>query len=297
MKIGFIGTGNIGTPMAANILKAGFSLIVHDVDRDKTAGLLRKGARWAGSPKDVAVQCDIICTCLPGPVEMESVALGAGGILEGLREGAIYIDHTTNSPFIVRKVADAVATRKAKMLDAPISGGVEGAFVRDLLVMVGGDEPTFQKATPVLDAIGQRVYRTGDIGTGSICKVLHNTALFCAELAMAECWTLAVKSGVAPQAIFDVFRQGALGKMSNLTNRLPNTYFRGDFEPRFSLNNALKDIGLASELAHAYDVPMSLAQLAENEYQEAVSRGWGQRDSSIVLTLQDERAGVEVRLL
>ena len=296
MRIGFIGTGNIGTPMAASILKAGYELVVHDIHRDKTTPLVGQGAEWADSPAEVAAQCDIICTCLPGPTEMEPVTLGPGGILEGARSGSVYIDHTTNSPLLARRVHGVFAEKGVSMLDAPVSGGVEGAMVRDLLVMVGGDAPTFQRCLPVLEAIGERVMHTGDIGSGCICKIMHNTAVFCADLAMTECWTLAVKSGVPAETIVEVFRNGAIGRMSNLTGRLPDTFFRGDFEARFALKTANKDLRLGEELAQAYEVPMPLAEICRDLYTQAMARGWEENDSSIVLTLQEERAGVQVRL-
>ena len=296
MRIGFIGTGNIGTPMAASILKAGNELVVHDLHRDKTAPLVAEGAEWADSPAEVAAQCDITCTCLPGPTEMEPVTLGPGGILEGAQPGSVYIDHTTNSPLLARRVHSIFAEKGIAMLDAPVSGGVEGARVRDLLVMVGGDEPTFQKCLPVLEAIGERVMHTGDIGSGCICKIMHNTAVFCADLAMTECWTLAVKSGVPAETIVEVFRNGAIGRMSNLWGRLPDTLFKGDFEARFALKTANKDLLLGEELADAYEVSMPLAQICRDLYAEAMARGWEENDSSIVLTLQEERAGVQVRL-
>jgi 3-hydroxyisobutyrate dehydrogenase/2-hydroxy-3-oxopropionate reductase len=182
------------------------------------------------------------------------------------------------------------------MLDAPVSGGVEGAMVRDLLVMVGGDEQTFQRCLPVLQAIGERVKHTGGVGTGCICKIMHNTAVFCADLAMTECWTLAIKSGVPAETIIDVFRNGAIGRMSNLWGRLPDTLFRGDFDARFALQTAQKDLRLGQELADAYDVPMPLAEVCRDLYSQAMDRGWQENDSSIVLTLQEERAGVQVRL-
>ena len=262
MRIGFIGTGNIGAPMAANILKAGFELVVHDIHRAKTEPLIAQGAAWADSPRAVAEQCDITCTCLPGPAEMEPVTLGPSGILEGAPQGSVYIDHTTNSPLLARRVHEAFAGKGVAMLDAPVSGGVEGAMVRDLLVMVGGDEQTFQRCLPVLQAIGERVKHTGGIGTGCICKIMHNTAVFCADLAMTECWTLAIKSGVPAETIIDVFRNGAIGRMSNLWGRLPDTLFRGDFDARFALQTAQKDLRLGQELADAYDVPMPLADAA-----------------------------------
>ena len=296
MRIGFIGTGNIGMPMAASIIKAGFELVVHDIHEEKTRPLVDQGAEWADSPAQVAAQCDIICTCLPGPAEMEPVTLGAGGILEGARPGSVYIDHTTNSPLLARRVHGAFAEQGVAMLDAPVSGGVEGARVRDLLVMVGGEEAAFQRGLPVLEAIGERVMHTGDIGSGCICKIMHNTAVFCADLAMTECWTLAIKSGVPAETIVDVFRNGAIGRMSNLWGRLPDTLFRGDFEARFALKTANKDLRLGEELAEAYEVSMPLAQICRDLYAQAMARGWEENDSSIVLTLQEESAGVQVRL-
>ena len=297
MRVGFIGTGNIGAPMAANILNAGFELVVHDIVRKKAEPLIGQGAHWADSLEELAAQCDVICSCLPGPAEMEPVTLGPGGILEGAKEGSVYIDHTTNSPLLVRRVHQAFAEKGVAMLDAPVSGGVEGAMVRDLLVMVGGDEETFQRCLPVLEAIGERVKHTGGIGNGCICKIMHNTAVFCADMAMNECWTLAIKSGVPPDTIVDVFRNGAIGRMSNLSTRLPDTFFRGDFNPRFALRIAQKDLGLGAELAEAFEVPMPLAEVCRDLYTQAMERGWAERDSSIVLTLQEERSGVEVRLL
>ena len=296
MRVGFIGTGNIGAPMAASILKAGYELVVHDIFRDKAAPLVEQGALWANSPAEVAAQCDITCTCLPGPTEMEPVTLGPGGILEGARPGSVYIDHTTNSPLLARRVHAVFAEKGVAMLDAPVSGGVEGARVRDLLVMVGGDDTTFRQCLPVLEAIGERVMHTGDIGSGCICKIMHNTAVFCADLAMTECWTLAVKSGVPADTIVEVFRNGAIGRMSNLTGRLPDTFFRGDFEARFALKTADKDLRLGKELAEAYEVPMPLAEICRDLYSQAMARGWEDNDSSIVLTLQEERAGTQVRL-
>ena len=296
MRIGFIGTGNIGTPMAGSILKAGYELVVHDIDEEKTRALVDQGAGWAESPAEVAAQCDIICTCLPGPAEMEPVTLGPGGILEEAKPGSVYIDHTTNSPLLARRVHGIFAEKGIAMLDAPVSGGVEGARVRDLLVMVGGDEDTFRRCLPVLEAIGERVMHTGEIGAGCICKIMHNTATFCADLAMTECWTLAIKSGVPADTIVDVFRNGAIGRMSNLWGRLPDTFFRGDFEARFALKTAHKDLRLGEELAEAYDVSMPLAEICRDLYAQAMARGWEENDSSIVLTLQEERAGVQVRL-
>jgi 3-hydroxyisobutyrate dehydrogenase len=271
--------------------------VIHDVRREAAAGLLAAGAAWAESPADLAARSEVVATCLPGPAEMEAVCLGPRGLLEGVAPGTLYLDHTTNSPMLIRRVHAALAAERVDMLDAPVSGGMEGARTRDLLVMVGGERTVFERARPVLDTIARRVLYTGGIGTGSVAKLMHNCASFTLDLVMAECWTVGVKAGVAPEVIVDVFNQAALGQMMSLKVRLPATYLRGNFEPRFSLKLARKDLGLALELARAADVPMRLSALCEQEMVEAIERGWANQDASIFLTLQEERAGVTVRVV
>lgn len=295
-RIGFIGVGNIGQAMAGQLLTAGHALVVHDVRREAAADLLAAGAAWAESPAELAARSEVVATCLPGPTEMELVCLGPRGLLEGIQPGALYVDHTTNSPRLVRRVQAALAAKGVGMLDAPVSGGMEGARTRDLLVMVGGEPTAFARARPLLDAVAKRVLYTGGIGSGSVAKLMHNCASFTLDLVMAECWTVGVRAGIAPEIIVDVFNQAALGHMMSLKVRLPATYLRGNFEPRFSLKLARKDLGLALDLARATDVPMRLAALCEQEMVEAIGRGWADRDASIFLTLQEERARVQVRL-
>jgi len=227
---------------------------------------------------------------------MEKVCLEPGGILDGIKPGTLYIDHTTNSPLLVRRVHALLATKHVEMLDAPVSGGMEGAQTRDLLVMVGGDRAVFERARPVLDVLAKRVLHTGSIGAGCVAKLMHNCASFTLDLVMAECWTVGVKTGMDPAVIVEVFNQAALGNMMSLKVRLPATYLRGNFEPRFSLALARKDLGLALELARATGTPMRLSSLCEQEMIEAMGRGWANRDASIFLTLQEERARVQVRL-
>jgi 3-hydroxyisobutyrate dehydrogenase len=296
MKIGFIGVGNIGAPIAGQLLNAGHDLTVNDLRREAASVLLAAGAAWADTPAEIAAGCDVVATCLPGPKEMEAVCLGQRGLVEHLKPGALYIDHTTNAPALVRHVHALLAEKNVAMLDAPVSGGMEGAQSRDLLVMAGGDAEAFERARPLFDAIAKRVMHTGGIGTGSIAKIMHNSATFTLDLVMAECWTTGVKAGIDPAMLVEVFSTAALGNMMNLKVRLPATYFRGDFDPRFSLALARKDLGLALDLARETDTPMRLAAICEAEMEEAVGRGWADRDASIFLTLQEERAGVEVRL-
>ena len=296
MRVGFIGLGSIGTPMAKQIAAAGFPMTVHDVREEAASTLLDMGATWADSPAAVARECDTVCTCLPGPAEMERVVLGDDGILTGATAGTVYIDHTTNSPSVAQRIQGLLAERGVEMLDAPVSGGKEGAETRDMTVLVGGAESTFEKVRPVLDAMAKTVMHVGDIGAGCVCKIAHNSASFSVELAMVECLTLGVKAGIDPAVMVEVFQKCAVGRNFGIQVRLPAPLFNGDFDPRFALKLARKDIGLATELAQAHDVPMPVVELCEAEMSEAVSRGWADRDSSVFLTLQEERAGVQVRM-
>lgn len=296
MRIGFIGTGNIGAPIAAQLLRAGHELTVHDLRQEAAAALMEAGARWGDSPAALARECETVVTCLPGPQEMEAVCLGAGDLVAALKPGALYIDHTTNAPSLARRVCAILAERGVMMVDAPVSGGMEGARTRDLLVMAGGENAAFERVRPLFDAIARRVIHTGGIGTGSVAKIMHNSATFTLDLVMAECWTTAVKAGVDPATIYRVFTEAALGHQMNLKVRLPATYLRGDFTPRFSLALARKDLGLALDLARETNTPMRLAEICEREMADAIARGWAERDASIFLILQEERAGTVVRL-
>ena len=294
MQVGFIGTGSIGTPMALN-LNEKYPLIVHDLTREKTTALLEKGATWAASPKELAAKCDVIHTCLPGPKEATQVVLGEDGIIAGVRKGSVYIDHTTNSPELVREISAKLNQQGVEMLDAPVSGGTEGARIKQLLLMVGGKESTYRKYENILSSMGDVIY-TGNIGNGMISKITHNCACLCLAVSMMENWSVAIKAGLAPEKIVEVFQKAAIGRNSDIHMRFPNTLFQGNFDPVFALHIAKKDITLATDLAKSYGVPVRVSELVLQEYIEAVNRGWGKFDSSIALKLQEERSGVEVRL-
>jgi 3-hydroxyisobutyrate dehydrogenase-like beta-hydroxyacid dehydrogenase len=296
MKIGFIGLGNLGAPVAGQLRAAGHGLVVHDLRRETEAALVAAGARRADSLAALAAECEVVATCLPGPTEVEAVCLGPDGIAAHMHPGALYLDHTTNAPELVRRLHAILAERGVAMLDAPLSGGSEGADTRDLLVMAGGEPAAFARARPYFDAIAKRVIHTGPIGTASVAKILHNCASFTLDLVIAECLTAGVKAGVDAATLVKVFREAALGRMMSLNVRLPATWLAGDFAPRFALKLAKKDLGLALGLARATDTPMRLAALCEAEMLAAVERGWAERDASSFLLLQEERAGAAVRL-
>jgi 3-hydroxyisobutyrate dehydrogenase len=296
MRIGFIGLGNMGGPMALNVLKAGHSMVVTDIRPELAKPHLAQGAAWADSPKAVAQASEITFTSLPGPREVEAVALGAGGILEGAARGTVYVDLSTSSATLIRRIHRVYAERGVEVLDAPVSGGVPGARSARLAVLVGGNEALYQRVKPVLDVIGDKVTRVGEIGCGTVAKLVHNMVSACSRMAIAEGMTLGVKAGVAPEALLDALKKGSFGQGRVLSDMIPNTVFPGAFEPpNFALELLRKDVGLATELAREYHVPMLIAALAEQQLEEALRRGWGQRDSMAFFCLQEERAGVELR--
>ena len=295
MKVGFIGIGNIGQPMAKQLLNNGFSVLINDLNKETATPLLKAGATWVENPMELVKQCEFICTCLPGPIQMEQLIIGPDGILNSMKENTVYIDHTTNSFNTVQKVSTLLSQKGVNMLDAPVSGGVEGAKTRDLTLLVGGEPKVVKHSMPILNAIGKTVLHVGDIGTGTICKLMHNSASLSMMLTMVQCLTTGVKAGVNAATIIEVFQKCALGRNFDLQVRLPNTLFKGDFDPRFSLKLAYKDLKLAMEIADEFNVPFSIPEICEKEMSQAISRGLDSKDSSIFLTMQEEKAGVEIR--
>ncbi len=178
MQVGFIGLGHMGNPMAANMLKAGHTLTVHDIDRDKTQNLEAAGAHWAATPQEVAAQSEVVLTSLPGPREVEAVVLGDDGIFAGLAEDATYIDTSTNAPSTMRKIAETGAARGFQVLDAPVSGGIFGARDGTLTMFVGGAEETFTHYQSLLQSIGKNIVYMGTSGSGDITKLINNTMMF-----------------------------------------------------------------------------------------------------------------------
>ena len=296
MELGFIGLGTMGSSMALNVIKAGHHLTVNDINRDAAGPHLEAGAAWADSAQEVAEASDIVFTSLPGPPEVEAVALGEHGILSGISPGQVYFDLSTNSPTLVRRLHDAFAARGAHVLDAPVSGGPQGARSGRLAIWVGGDKDVFERCKPVLDAIGDQAFYVGAIGTGSVAKLVHNCTGYILQTAIAETFSMGVKAGVEPLALWQAVRQGALGRRQTFDGMAQN-YLPGRFDPPdFALRLARKDVSLAVEVGREFDVPMRLANLTMAELTEALNRGWGQRDSRVAMLLQEERAGAEVRV-
>ena len=296
MKIGFIGLGTMGGSMAYNALDGGNEMVVHDIHPASATRHLEAGATWADTPREVAEQSEIVFTSLPGPTEVEAVALGEAGIMEGMSAGKVYFDLSTSTPGMIRKIHAEAAARGIEVLDAPVSGGPRGAASRNLAIWVGGDKDVFDRCKPVLDTIGDKAYYVGPIGSGAVAKLVHNCAGYIFQAAMAEVFTMGVKAGVEPLALWEAVRKGATGRRGPFEG-MAEHLLPGKFDPPdFALKLARKDVDLAVSVGREFDVPMRLANLALMEMTEAINRGWGDRDSRVAMLLQEERAGVEVRV-
>lgn len=297
MKVGFIGIGNMGGAMASWLPKKGHTLVVHDLNKEIAKPLIELGATWADSPKELAKQSEVICSMLPGPIEMERVTLGENGILEGIQPNAIYVDHTTNSPELVKKVGKLISSKQAQMLDAPVMGDRMSINEGVLTIYVGGELKSFKKVQTILEAMANQVLHVGTLGNGSITKVALNALAMSIDLLTTECFTLAVKSGVKlPDLLNAVDRAEIFGKNASLKRRLPGTLFKGKFLPsRFFLRLAYKDYRLFHELMTLNKVPARLVSMCEMEMLEAINNGWEDQERVISSTLQEKRSNVELR--
>jgi len=275
MKIGFIGLGAMGGPMAANLERAGHAVQSFDLNG--------KGNRK--SARDASEGAEALFTSLPGPAEVEAVAKDV--------TAPVWFDLSTNSPKRIRALHQKF---KGKLLDAPVSGGPKGAQSGKLAIWVGGDRATYDKYLPVLKAIGDQPFYVGAIGAGTVAKLAHNAASFTVQASLAEIFTLGVKGGVEPLALFQALRQGATGRKRTF-DRLPEHFLNGKYDPAdFTVRLAHKDVSLALELAAEVGVPMRVGEIALDELSEAMKRGWSERDCRVAMTLQEERAGVSVKV-
>jgi 3-hydroxyisobutyrate dehydrogenase len=294
--VGFIGLGTMGGGMALNIRKAGYDMVVHDLNRDAAKRHIDAGCVWADSPKAVGAASDVVFTSLPGPPEVEAVAMGPNGLIEGMRPGSAWFDMSTNSPTVMRRLNAEFAAKGIDVMDSPVSGGPAGANSGKLAIWVGGNRETFDSHKEVLDAMGDAAAYIGAIGAGSIAKLVHNCAGYAIQTALAEVFTMGVKAGLEPVPLWEAIRQGAGGRRRTFDG-LAGTFMTGEFEPpSFQLKLAHKDVKLATELGREMSVPMRLANLALEELTEAMNRGWGTRDSRVAMVLQQERAGVQLKV-
>jgi 3-hydroxyisobutyrate dehydrogenase len=289
--VGFIGLGKMGRGMAANLQKAGYPLVITELSREAAQSFLDNGATWCESAQAVAEASDVVFTSLPTPDDVLAVAFGESGLAAGLRPGSAWFDLSTNAVDVVRDLHERLALQEVEFLDAPVSGGPSGAASGSMAIWVGGNESVYDTYLPVLQAMSDSPRYIGEIGAGTIAKLVHNMASSAIYAVMGEVLTLGVKAGLDPLNLWTAIREGAAGRMRSFDN--VTRFLSADLDPAsFQLRLLQKDVGLALRLAREVNVPMRLCDLVNADITEALNRGWSQRDSQSFLVLQQERAGL-----
>ncbi len=292
--VGFIGLGNMGGPVAGHIQRAGFSMVVCDLREAATHPFHQRGATVVDSIAELAGQSDVIVTALPMPADVEAVARQ---IAAAISADTIYIDISTSPPSLLRNLEPLFRAKGAHLLDAPVASGQPGAARGIHEVMVGGDKEIFDRAKPVLDAFGDQVIHAGPLGSGSICKLVHQMINSTIAQSIAEGLTLGVKAGVDTVALWECVRRGMVGRMHVLHSQVPQNVFRDDYQTdTFPLKLLRKDVGLATALGRELNVSLPLANLTEQKLIEGINRGWGYKSAyTVTFKLQEEAAQVKLR--
>jgi len=292
-KIGFIGLGIMGKPMAKNLLKAGFSLVVHNRSRAKVDELVREGAAAAASPKEVAAQVDVIITMLPNSPDVELVALGPDGIKSGAKHGQLFVDMSTINPIVSQKIAKELAPLGVAMVDGPVSGGEQGAIGGTLSIMAGGEPQDFERALPIFNAMGKTVTHMGPLGAGGFTKLANQIIVAINLTAIGEALVFGTKAGVNPEKMIRALSGGLAG--SKCLDQKSEKILSGDFAPGFKIDLHAKDLSLIQDAARSVGVPIPTAALVEQFFAALRVHGRGGLDHSAVITLFEDLAKTQVR--
>ena len=292
-KIGFIGLGIMGCPMAKNLLKKGYSLTVYDIVPEKVDELVEAGAKAGSSNKDVAEKSEIIITMLPNSPEVKEAVLGKNGVLDGARPGTILIDMSSIAPLASKEVAERVKQKKVVMLDAPVSGGEPKAVEGTLAIMVGGPAETFDQVRDILSVMGATVTRVGEIGSGNTTKLANQIIVALNIAAMSEAMVLATKAGVDPKKVFEAIRGGLAGS-AVLDAKMPLA-LKGNFKPGFRIELHIKDLANALDTAHQLGVPVPLSSVVMEVMQALKADGKAANDHGGIIQFYEKLAHVEVR--
>ena len=292
-KIGFIGLGIMGKPMAGHLIDAGYELVVHNRNRDAVDELVGKGAAEAHSGKEVAEQSDIVITMLPDSPDVESVALGEGGIIEGAHEGLIFVDMSTIAPSVTTQVGEALAEKGVQSLDAPVSGGDIGAQNATLSIMVGGDEDTFNAVEPLFDIMGQSAILCGPLGAGQTVKACNQILVAVTIAGVSEALTMGTKAGVDPIKIVQVL-SGGLARCGVLENR-GERMVNGDFDPGFRIRLHYKDLNIIQKTSNDFGVPLPVTSEVFELFKTAMVKGRGELDHSGLLTIIEDMSNIQAR--
>jgi len=293
MKVGFIGVGNMGNPMATNLQKAGHALQVHDIKREAAQNLLDAGATWVTSPKEAATEVDYVFLSLPMPADVERVVLSENGVLTAMKSGGIIVDMSTNSPTVVRSLAEKTQAKGVTFIDAPVSGGVRGARNATLAIMAGGDKAAYDKCEPLLKAMGANVFYCGDIGAGNVVKLVNNMLAFIQMMGAAEAVVLGKKAGVDPNILWQAVKASSGG--SFVWESGTRAILRDKLAPTFTIDLASKDISLATKLAEELGVPLTMGKAAEGLIRGYQTGGYAKEDVLATVKELEKQAGVTVR--
>lgn len=292
MKVGFIGLGIMGKPMAKNLLKAGHDLIVLSTNK-AAAELVSTGAKSAATPRDVAAQSEILITMLPNSPQVKDVLLGKDGVIEGAKPGTIVADMSSIAPLVAQECAGKLAEKQIDMLDAPVSGGEPKAIEGTLAVMVGGKQEIFDKAQPVLKAMAASVVRTGDIGAGNVTKLANQVIVALNIAAMSEAYVLAAKAGVNPELVFNAIKGGLAG--STALNAKTPMILERNFKPGFRIKLHIKDLQNVLDTSHDIGVPLPLTAAVMEMMQSLKVDGEGESDHGAIVKHYEKLARVEVK--
>ncbi len=287
--VGFIGLGIMGRPMAKNLLKAGYPLVVHSRSKGPVDEIVKAGAKAAGSPREVAGACEVLITMLPNSPDVEQVALGKDGIIEGARRGLIFADMSTISPIVSKKVGKALAAKGVEMLDAPVSGGEKGAVDGALSIMVGGNKAVFERVLPIFQAMGKTITLLGPLGFGGFTKLANQIIVAVNLTALAEALTLGKKAGLDRELLLTALG-GGLANSKCLEQKKPN-YISGTYNPGFKIDLHFKDLGLIMESARELGVPLPATAVVQELFNAMRVKGRGGLDHSGVITLLEDLAG------
>lgn len=291
--IGFIGLGIMGKPMARNLLKAGFPLVVHNRSRAKVDELARDGARAAASSREVAAAADVVITMLPNSPDVELVALGPDGIREGAKRGQLFIDMSTINPIVSQKIAKELAPAGVAMVDAPVSGGEKGAIDGALSIMAGGEPQDFERALPIFNAMGKTITHMGPPGSGGFTKLANQIIVAINLTAIGEALVFGTKAGVDPRKMVRALAGGLAG--SKCLDQKSEKILSGDFAPGFKIDLHSKDLNLIQDAARSIGAPIPTAALVEQFFAMLRVRHRGGLDHSGVITLFEDLADVQVR--
>ncbi|OLC16898.1 MAG: 2-hydroxy-3-oxopropionate reductase [Candidatus Rokubacteria bacterium 13_1_40CM_69_27] len=287
--VGFIGLGIMGRPMARRLVSAGYPLVVYNRSRGSVDELVAAGAKAAASPRDVAGRCDVLVTMLPNSPDVELVALGRDGIIEGVRSGLIFVDMSTISPIVSQKVGKALEAKGVRMLDAPVSGGEKGAIEGALSIMVGGDKAIFESVLPIFQAMGKTITHLGPLGSGGFTKLANQIIVAINLTALGEALTLAKKAGLDRELTLKALAGGLAGSKC-LDQKAPN-YIASSYKPGFKIDLHYKDLGLIMEAARALGVPLPATAVVQELFNALRVKGRGGLDHSAVITLLEDLAG------